>query len=453
MTSGTVNANTTFFDAIYVQDETGGITVFPYSETGLALGTKVRIIGYTDEYQGDREIQIISFKVLNEPVNVIPPEKMSCADAMDYAANGGKLVATEGKVSEIVISGGVVSQFKLTDSTGVAATVFIDGYITNPNGQNTIASWLKDGQTVEAAGLLYLHPEGSSDVSVPVLRVRNCDEIKLISEVTPPVIIPVHAINIAATEHGTASTTFKYTVAGGTVAITVTPDKGYQASSVTVTTASGGKVAVTGTDGSYRFTMPDSAVTVTVVFKPILTDVPDSWYRDDVYAVYLDGLMDADGTEFHPTVNADRATVVEALYRLACKLLGAEPELTTEIPYGDVSSDAAYAKAVIWGTEHGIVLGTPNGNFYPEDNVTREQLACFLYRTIKSTVGEIPATGDLSAFGDAGSVSAWAVEAMTWAVSEGLIQGATDGNLWPQGFATRCELAAILNRFGVTVRQ
>jgi len=90
-----------------------------------------------------------------------------------------------GTVSDIVLAGGRVSQFKLTDSSGKAATVFIDGYITNPQGVNNIHTWLKNGQKVSAVGLLYSHPEGGSDVSVPVLRVRNCDEIKNTDGSTP----------------------------------------------------------------------------------------------------------------------------------------------------------------------------------------------------------------------------------------------------------------------------
>lgn len=182
VTAGTENANTSFFDAIYVQDETGGITVFPYSESGLKIGTKLRITGYTDAYQGDKEIQIISVEELEDEPYIYEPLALSTADANDYDTYGGMLVSVKGTVSDIISENGTVSQFKVTDSSGTAATVFIDGYITNENGVNDIGTWLKDGSEVSAAGLLYKHPEGDSDVSVPVLRVRNCDEITQLSE-------------------------------------------------------------------------------------------------------------------------------------------------------------------------------------------------------------------------------------------------------------------------------
>ncbi len=188
-TAGTANENNKFFDAIYVQDDTAGITVFPFAELGLEIGTLVDITGYVDEYQGDKEIQVMSSKVLsNEPKHVYEPKLLTTAEAADYSKNGGLLTKVVGTVSDVELLNGVVSQFKVTDASGVPATVFIDGYIlSGTTGKNEIASFVKDGATVEAVGLSYLHPEGSSDVSVPVLRVRNVDEIKLVDGPQPPV--------------------------------------------------------------------------------------------------------------------------------------------------------------------------------------------------------------------------------------------------------------------------
>ncbi len=186
VTSGTANENTTFFDAIYVQDATGGITVFPYSQAGLENGTKVRVTGYTDAYQGDIEIQILTYEILDEEKNVIEPEKVSNKDAMDYDSNGGQLLQVEGEVVEVTLgTDGKVSQFVVKDEKGDLAKVFIDGYIlSGTTGENTLDTFVKVGNTVSAVGLLYMHPEGDSTESVAVLRVRDCDEIKLIAEGT-----------------------------------------------------------------------------------------------------------------------------------------------------------------------------------------------------------------------------------------------------------------------------
>lgn len=187
VTAGTANENNKFFDAIYLQDETAGITVFPFAELGLELGTKMEIVGYRDEYQGDAEIQIMSFKILDEEKNVIAPTKMSPKDAMDYDNNGGKLIQTEGIVREVLVENGIVSQFELEDEEGNRAKIFIDGYIlSGTTGKNELASIIVEGNKVSAVGLLYKHPEGSSDVSVAVLRVRDCDEIVLLEAFTHP---------------------------------------------------------------------------------------------------------------------------------------------------------------------------------------------------------------------------------------------------------------------------
>ncbi len=182
VTAGTANENNKFFDAIYVQDETGGITVFPFAELGVPVGTPIEIVGYVDEYQGDKEIQIMSYKILDAEPHIYEPEKMSNKDAMDYATNGGELIQVEGEVVEVIYSGDTgVAQFVVKDSKGDLAKVFIDGYIlSGTTGKNTLASIVKKGNTVSAVGLLYMHPEGDSDVSVAVLRVRDCDEVKLI---------------------------------------------------------------------------------------------------------------------------------------------------------------------------------------------------------------------------------------------------------------------------------
>ena len=184
VTAGTDNEYNTFFDAIYVQDETGGITVFPFSESGVAIGTPIEIIGYVDSYQGDKEIQIMSYTILDADPYVYKPEKMSNADAMDYESNGGQLIQVEGEVVEVITSGeNGVAQFVVKDENGDLAKVFIDGYIlSGTTGKNELAEIVKVGNTVSAVGLLYMHPEGDSDESVAVLRVRNCDEVVLLAE-------------------------------------------------------------------------------------------------------------------------------------------------------------------------------------------------------------------------------------------------------------------------------
>lgn len=100
-----------------------------------------------------------------------------------------------------------------------------------------------------------------------------------------------------------------------------------------------------------------------------------------------------------------------------------------------------YDESLAWAVNEGISDGTN-----PTDNITREQLATILYRYS----GSPAVTNDLSAFSDADSVSTWASDAMQWAVKVGLIEG-SNGKLMAQDFATREQLAAIIERFCTNV--
>ena len=189
VTAGTTNVATTFFDTIYIQDATGGIAVFPYGETGLELGTKVRVTGYTDAYQGDIELQVISIEVLDAEKQVVEPAAVSNKDAMDYTANGGELMKVQGEVVEVTAAtdGVGVSQFVLKDENGDTATVFINGYIfSGTTGKNTLTDIVKVGNTVSAIGLGYVTPDGTARSTITVLRVRDCDEVVLIAEPEEP---------------------------------------------------------------------------------------------------------------------------------------------------------------------------------------------------------------------------------------------------------------------------
>ncbi|MBR5992486.1 MAG: CehA/McbA family metallohydrolase, partial [Lachnospiraceae bacterium] len=184
VTAGTANEYNTFFDTIYIQDETGGIDIFPYAYAGLELGTKVEVVGYVSSYQGDLELKVIRVGYYDfscEPKKIVEPAKLSTKDAMDYANHGGELIKTEGTVTRVLVDNGVLSEFWVKDASGAEAAIFIDGYITSgTTGKNNLADTVKVGTTASGVGVLYMHPEGDSDVSVPVLRVRNCDEILVV---------------------------------------------------------------------------------------------------------------------------------------------------------------------------------------------------------------------------------------------------------------------------------
>ena len=383
VTSGTTNPGTTFFDSIYVQDASGGTDVFPYATAGLAIGTKVRVLGYTDAYQGDRELQVINLEILDAEPYIYEPTELTTAQATDYESYGGLLVKTSGTVSDIVLAGGRVSQFKLTDSSGKAATVFIDGYITNPEGVNNIHTWLKDGQTVSAIGLLYSHPEGDSDVSVPVLRVRNCDEIEKLSDQPET---PEKPDKPGGSSGGGSDGTSKPSVRPSNPPAEKTPSA---------------------SSGSFR-------------------DVPAGfWAEDAISWAAQKGIMQGYGSnEFNP----DRQVTRQQLWMVLGRLNGANP--------ADMSA------AAVWAVSSGVSDGTKGAN-----TMSRQQMVTMLYRYAQLKGYPITGSVGLESYADADKVAAYAQEALAWAVGNGIMQGTSQGLLNPEGTASRAHFAVFMQRF------
>lgn len=165
----------------------------------------------------------------------------------------------------------------------------------------------------------------------------------------------------------------------------------------------------------------------------------DAWYADAVQYVVFKGLMNGtDAATFSPDTPMSRAMLVTVLYRLS-----GEPAVSQDSGFADVASDAYYADAVSWAVGEGIVTGTSQTTFSPDESVTREQMAVLLYRC----AGEPSTAGDLSAYADAENISDYAAEAMSWCVENGILSGTDGGRLAPAASATRAETAAVLQRF------
>lgn len=174
------------------------------------------------------------------------------------------------------------------------------------------------------------------------------------------------------------------------------------------------------------------------------TDVSAShWAHDDITYVYENDLMNGtDGSLFSPESTTTRAQVVTVLYRLA-----GQPAADWENPFWDVPASAWFHDAVTWAWENDITGGVSSTHFGAGNAVTREQLATFLYRYAQDQGYDTSARADLSGYSDAGLVSSYATEALSWANATGLITGTTATTLSPQGSATRAQVATILSRF------
>ena len=182
-TSGTSHPGNTFSKTIYLQDDTGGVALVPFTkkEKDIKVGTPIEVVGRKEIRGGNVVLKIIDYEVQDEPLYNYTPETSSNKDAMDYDANGGRLMQVEGKVTKVTYTDDrkVVSRITLKDGDGDFAEILIeDGIVSGADWVNDLASRVKKGRTVRAIGILHLDGDGT-----PVLRVRNCDEVVYV----PPV--------------------------------------------------------------------------------------------------------------------------------------------------------------------------------------------------------------------------------------------------------------------------
>ena len=178
VTAGTTNVATTFFDTIYIQDDTAGIDIFPMSQQGIEIGQKIRITGYVASYQGDKELMVMSYELLDGK-KVYEPKKLTTKEATDYEAFGGSLVKVTGKIVKVDYAQNVLNYIYVQDESGVTCKALTDGYIGSTSGNDISSETLKVGNTISVAGILYMNPDGTC------IRVRDRDEIMLVKEVEP----------------------------------------------------------------------------------------------------------------------------------------------------------------------------------------------------------------------------------------------------------------------------
>ncbi|MBR3416387.1 MAG: S-layer homology domain-containing protein [Clostridia bacterium] len=183
---------------------------------------------------------------------------------------------------------------------------------------------------------------------------------------------------------------------------------------------------------------------VPVSAEAAFSDVEDGrWSAASIEYAVKNGYMNGvGGGKFDPEGALTRAMVATVLWRRE-----GSPVPTAPSGFDDVPAGEWYTDAVAWAKETGVVKGLTETAFGPDEFITREQLATMLFRFSLNAPVSVPERAALSLFADGGNVSDWSEEAMRWAVEAGLLKG-TDGNrLAPDGFATREQFAAIIERY------
>ena len=300
----------------------------------------------------------------------------------------------------------------------------------NPDGSTTTTTTDKaTGAVTEttttangSVGTVKTDANGSTEISASI----SAADVKAAEQKNAPVIAP---ITVAPAASSAAAPIIKLSVpanAGevavaipvvnakqGTVAVRVNPDGTEEIIKTAVVTENG---LVLGVKGSMQIKVINNSKN--------FADTVGHWAASDVDFVSARELFNGTAPAlFSPEASMTRGMVVTVIARLA----------------GENTDGGAnwYDKGCAWAVANGVSDGTdPNGS------ITREQLAAMLYRYC----GSPAASGSLSAYADAASVSAFASDAMQWCVNNGIING-MDGLLNPQGQATRAQVSAMFARY------
>ncbi len=448
--------DTAFFDCIYVQDNTAGINAFPVAGN-FKIGDKVRVTGTTSSYQGERQLAVTKIEKIADAAAPAPVE-VTAAQINDGSVLGS-LVKIKGTITRVEEAEGKIQTIMVRDAAGNEARVFIDGYITKDKEvQNAIV-----GNQVEAVGLAsYDNTFVLSDGTqvYPRIRIRDRADVVCTAGETPVETWSITYVTDGGTINGEYPTT--YTKGTVTVLPTNVTKPGY--TFLGWFTAYTGGVQVkqieateTGDKTFYarwhKTVLPPPPVTPGTPVTPARPAAPvglpfadvsgSDWFYNDVRYVYEKGIMDGTGADrFSPNAPLTRAMIVTILYRMA-----GSPAMSGASDFKDVDSNKWFAKAVAWAAANGIVNGYGDSLFGPNDPVTREQLAAILYRyAVYGGMTAVTLEENLGSFADTAQLSAYAIQAMNWAVGQGLING-SGSNLVPKAQATRAQVAAIIHRY------
>lgn len=177
----------------------------------------------------------------------------------------------------------------------------------------------------------------------------------------------------------------------------------------------------------------------------IFTDTSRHWAKSSIDYLVNNGIMaGVNTTTFSPNANITRLTFIISIYKLSgC------PSATATHYFNDTSSLSYFElMAVRWAATSNIVNGYSNGALCPNEALSREQVAALLYRYATYIRASTSYNSNvLSVFSDASLVSSYAVTAMKWAVSNGIINGTTSTTLSPTASCSRAETAVMTKRF------
>ena len=416
--------------------------------SAAVAGTDYTVIGLTGS-----DTLSVTLSYVTEPDMTKSGEYAITATASDsnytITVDEGKLI-----VSYRPSSGGSSNTTTKTEknedgSTTTTTTNKATGTVTEttkyPDGSAATVETKKDGSTTETnkaadgtTGITKTNKDGKvTEVSAKVPAAAADKAEKNGEAVTLPIEVPAADSNEDAAEIKVDVPTDGATVeipvedlTGGTVVIIVNAD---------------------GTEEIIKASaVSDTGVVVTLEKDATIKVIDNSKYFVDVHPVdhWAEEAVDfvvareiysgTSATTFHPDNAMTRGMLAVVLHRLEDS-----PEHSYDGRFPDVAEGSWYEDGIHWAAENGIVSGYGNGNYGPEDNITREQLAVMLWRYAGSPEVE----HDLSHFVDEHKISSYAREALEWASANGIVNGKGGNVLDPKGNATRAQVAQMLKNF------
>ena len=325
----------------------------------------------------------------------------------------------------------------LKDTEPTAEQLADTAYLTNDDNWQTVASYR--GNSDNETHITFDEPvvgryfrldvlKGDNSAQWPSTRIYEWSMMGIPTDA--PVENPSYTITIGEMVGGTVTADRTEAQEGETVTLTAEPDEGYALTALMVNG--------TAIEGS-TFRMPASDVVITAEFTVVnpFTDVPeDSFYYEPVMWALTGGITTGTTeTTFSPEKTVTRAEAVTFLWRAA-----GEPEVQGENPFGDVTEEDFFYKAVLWAVEKGITNGVDESHFAPYSTANRAQIVTFLWRALEQPEGAaenpfVDVTGE-----------DWYYSAVLWALQTGVTTGMDDTHFAPEGACNRAQMVTFLFR-------
>lgn len=402
---------------------------------------KTFTITTTDEFALEHSVMNMEIKLSNDNFNLEIDEN-SNVNSPDKDNNTFQIGENNGEVTV---------NFTVTPKDGLSsgkATITINGYDVFDKLADTISFIVSIGNDDD-------NNNNGNDDSNNDGNDDGTDEV--VPEKSHSSSSPRYKIIVEDGENGFADSSRTKSREDKTITLTLTPDEGYEVSSVLVATIDGREIETTSKgENTFTFIMPATNVWVTPFFAklaagsdisssddqndtktPVLVDLdPDSYYYEAVMWALQNHIASGTGTlTFSPEKYCTRAEFVTFLWKMA-----GSPEPAVYANFSDVATDAYYAKAVAWAVEKGIVSGLGDGRFAPDALCTRADIMCFLYR----------AAGSPDVMGDAPFLDvptdAYYAKAVAWAAKNGIASGVSNGYFAPDKTCTRSDAITFLYR-------